>query len=652
MLTKFISTGLRLVLLLICFTTAPAYAEVSLPRLISDGMVLQRDTELTIWGYAHKGERVTVSFRGSNYTALTDKDGRWSVKMKPQKPGGPYAMQIRGKNRIELTNILVGDVWLCSGQSNMEHYLGRHSIRYADEIAAANNTRIRQIKIPNNPVFIQPAYDVPEGVWLPATADHILDFSVVAYFFAKHLQEQYDVPIGIINSSVGGSPIEAWISEEGLKEFPDFIATLNENKDTAYVYGTNRRADSINRERAKTLPEDQGLAGDKKWYEPAYTPKNWSRINVPGYWEDQGVRDLNGVVWYRREIEIPADMAEKPALIEMGRIVDADGMYVNGEKIGSTGYQYPQRRYHVPSGLLKAGKNTLAIRVVNNWGKGGFVPDKPYYLATAGDTLDLKGYWHYKVGAAYPVPPPPPKSIAMRNQPGSFYNGMIAPLTNFAIKGAVWYQGESNAGRPEQYGELLPALINDWRRQWEMPDMPFLYAQLPNFMEVNYLPAESSWARLRESQLRALALPHTGMAVTIDLGEWNDIHPGNKKPVGDRLALAARHVAYGEDDITYSGPLFRSAEVQGNKVVLSFDHAVSGLVSRDGEPLRWFAIAGEDKKFEWARAEIRGDKVVVWSDGIDEPQYLRYAWSDNPDKVNFYNSEGLPASPFRTGKIE
>lgn len=641
----------RFLCLIITLHSTVLFGEVRLPTIIGDGMVIQRDTRLKVWGWADTAEKVIVTFNGKSHTTTTGPDGQWIVWLPSGKAGGPYTMEIKGdENEITLTEILVGDVYLCAGQSNMVHYLDLHKDRYASEIAAANYPQIRQFLVPMNPVLTGPAEVIPDGKWKAATPEHILRFSVVAYFFAKELYDTYGIPIGLINASVGGSPIEAWTSEEGLKEFPDLLNIVQRNKDTAYVNRVNRKAAAANPSHNKE--KDKGLTETIPWYEPAYVPRNWKDINIPGYWEDQGIKDLDGVVWYRRELEVPESMTGVPAKILLGRIVDADFLYINGELVGQTGYQYPQRRYTAPAGLLKPGKNTVVIRVINKNGKGGFVPDKPYYLVAAGDTLDLKGYWQYKVGEVYSNDGVSPGGISLRHQPAVFYNGMIAPFTSFAMSGILWYQGESNTDNPEAYGALLPALISDWRTKWQQDDLPFLYVQLPNFMAVNYTPSESDWARLRQTQLEALQIPHTAMAVAIDLGEWNDIHPGNKKPIGDRLALAARKLVYNEKDVVYSGPLLTSSVVRENKVVLSFNHTGSGLISRDGEELRWFAVAGEDKRFVWAHTVVEDNKVIVWNDAISYPVYVRYAWANNPNPVNFYNKEGLPASPFEVQVVD
>ncbi|SEW39098.1 sialate O-acetylesterase [Chitinophaga sp. YR573] len=621
----------RLIIIPFLFSLFNGLAQVKLPRLIRDSMILQRDEKIKLWGWASVNERVQVRFNGKVYKTKADADGNWMVHLPPTKAGGPYSMDIIAGNKITLHEILFGDVWFCSGQSNMVHQMNIHDVTYERDIAEANYPQIRQFWIPTLTSFSGPQTDLPSGYWKSAVGEEVRPFSAVAYFFAKKIYEKYKVPVGIINASVGGTPIEAWISEDGLKDFPALIAT----KDTF-----NRKP------LLPALPADAGMVNTPKWYDPALMLKGWRNIHIPGYWEDQGIKDLNGVVWYRREMQIPASMAGKPAKVFLGRIVDADELYINGKKVGSTGYQYPQRRYQVPADVLKAGKNVFVVRVTNNSGKGGFVPDKPYCIFSGADTVDLKGDWQYKVGAVYRPFTGAPVLIS-QNQPTTLYNAMVAPEINYAIKGFCWYQGESNTAQPKQYQKLLPALINDWRIKWNQGSLPFLYVQLPGFMEYNYLPSESNLAILRESQLKSLSVPNTAMAVTIDLGEWNDIHPDDKKDVGERLALTAMKVAY-KENITYTGPLYQSSVIEGNKIIISFTNTGGGLITIDGDIPSAFAIAGADKKFVWANAQIEGDKIIVWSDEIAEPLYVRYAWADNPVNPNLFNKERLPASPFRT----
>jgi sialate O-acetylesterase len=638
---------------LLVLVNLTAQAQLRVPSLISDGMVLQRDTPLTIWGWATPGEKVAIRFSGKSYKTTTDASGKWQVKLPPMKAGGPFTMDIAGNTQLSVKDILIGDVWFCSGQSNMVHQLNIHDVTYANEIATANYPQIRQFWVPTLTSLQGPQSDVPNGQWKKAVGQDVRPFSAVAYFFAKKIHQQYNIPVGIINASVGGTPIEAWISESGLNKFSALEATVAKNKDTSYVNGLTRRQSTMPR---PAPPVDLGMAGATKWYDPTYVPKGWRPINVPGYWEDQGVKDLNGIVWYRREVDVPATMVGKPATVFLGRIVDADELYVNGKSVGRTTYMYPQRRYKLPADVLKAGKNVLVVRVTNNGGKGGFVPDKPYSLFAGTDTVDLKGTWQYKVGVAFQPTGSggfaggnPAGGISAQNQPTALYNAMVAPEIKYAIKGFCWYQGESNAGKPAEYAQLLPTLIADWRSKWQQGTLPFLYVQLPGFMDYSYQPSESGWAVLRESQLSALSVPNTAMAVAIDLGEWNDIHPDNKKDVGERLTLTALKTAYHEN-IVASGPIFQSASIDGNKITISFTNVGSGLTTRDDEAPSDVAIAGADKKFVWAKAKIEGNTVVVWSDDVPNPQFVRYAWADNPVNANLINKEGLPASPFRTDK--
>ncbi|MBN8851638.1 MAG: sialate O-acetylesterase [Sphingobacteriales bacterium 50-39] len=638
-------------------STRVASAQVRLPRLIRDSMVLQRDTRINVWGWASKGEKVSVKFNGRSYRTTIGADGKWMVQLSATPAGGPYTMDITGKNKITLHDILVGDVWVCSGQSNMVHQMKLHSVRYQEEIDHANYPQIRHFWIPTLTDLSGPRDDLPAGVWKSANPQDVLEFSAVAYFFAKDLYEKFHIPIGLINASVGGSPIEAWTSPEGLRAFPDMEKAIERNKDTAYINSFTRlrapaspnpQPGSSSTGASVPAPRDKGLSGPIPWYDPTYTPNGWRQIAVPGYWEDQGLRDLNGSVWYRKEVDVPVSMTGRAAKVFLGRIVDADQFYINGQPVGNTTYMYPQRRYAVPTGLLHPGKNLFVVRVINNSGKGGFVPDKPYCLIAGSDTIDLKGYWQYKVGEVF-TPHWNSNGFQSQNQPTALYNAMLAPVTTYTIKGFLWYQGESNTSHAVEYARLQPALITDWRSKWKEGDLPFLYVQLPGFGDYNYLPAESQWAELREAQSKSLSTPNTAMAVAIDLGEWNDLHPDRKKPMGDRLALAAEKLVYGMDVVS-TGPTYRRSTIEDGRVTIQFDNTGSGLITNDGEDPQEFAIAGADKKFVWANARIEGDKVVIWNDAIKEPKFVRYAWADEPVNPNLYNKEGLPAAPFRVGE--
>jgi len=624
-----------------------AFCRIRLPRLVSDGMVLQRGDSVKIWGWADPEEKVTINFNDKTYNAITGTDGKWAVMLSELKTGGPYSMEITGSNRIILKDILIGEVWVCSGQSNMDLPIARVEERYADVIANSNNPAIRRFFVSKRYDFNTPQGDLESGSWESANPETIRRFTATGYFFAKELYEKYKVPIGLVHASVGGSPAEAWLSEDALKEFPTHLETAGKFKDSDYLKQIADKDKVVSDAWYSLLQQkDNGLAeGQKPWFDPTYDASEWATMNVPGYWADGPLGNVNGVVWFRKEIDVPASMTDKPARLLLGRVVDSDRTYVNGKFVGSVSYQYPPRKYDLPENLLKAGKNIVVVRVVNNAGRGGFLLDKPYQLTVGDRTIDLKGPWQYKLAAT--MEPLPGKTF-IEWQPMGLYNGMIAPLLNYTIKGIIWYQGESNTGRPREYQKLFPALIADWRREWGRGDFPFLYVQLANYMQVKDQPSESNWAELREAQLKTLAIPNTAMAVAIDIGEWNDVHPLNKEDIGKRLALGAQKVAYGDETIVYSGPIYQSMKTEENKITLTFSHIGSGLTAKDGGELKYFAIAGADKKFVWAKAKIQGDTVIVWNDDIANPVAVRYAWADNPEGANLYNKEGLPASPFRT----
>lgn len=635
------SPFILLILSLLFF--ANASAQITLPQIVGDNMVLQRNQQNRIWGWASANEDISLKFKGKKYKTTADNAGNWEISLPPQAAGGPYDLKIKGKNEIIISDVLFGDVWFCSGQSNMVLPMERVKEKYPEEIANANYPEIRNFFIATATDLQKARENLPSGKWMAANPQDVLAFGAVSYFFAREIHTKHKVPIGIINASVGGTPIEAWISEDRLKDFPDMEHIVQQNKDSAYVNDIVRRtrASRVKREEA-----DKGLLEEVKWFDPAYVPKGWKNIYIPGYWEDQGLGDLNGVVWYRREIVVPESMTDISAKLFMGRIIDADHIYVNGEKVGNITYQYPPRRYNLAAGILKAGKNIIVIRVTNTNGKGGFVPGKPYFITANGEEIDLKGEWACKVGDVFKPVVKQVKGFSFQNQPTALYNAMVAPIKKQAVKGFLWYQGESNTGHPGPYYELLPALIKDWRNLWNDDHLPFLYVQLANYMDRDFLPAESKWAQLRDAQLKALSVENTAMAVAIDLGEWNDIHPLNKKDVGYRLALGARYLAYGEEELVYSGPIYRSHAFQDDQIIVQFDNVGSGLISIDEGALCQFAIAGADRKFEWAEAEIVNGTVVVSCVNIPDPVYLRYAWSNNPDGANLYNKEGLPASPF------
>jgi len=626
-----------------------AFAKVKLPKLISNGMVLQRNAKLKIWGWASPGEQVTIKFHGKTYHTTTDNNKKWTVKLPPMKAGGPYTMTISGNNTVKLKNIMIGDVWVSSGQSNMEHTM--HSFReiYEHEIQNAHNRNIRYFDVPQHYNFDAPQSTLPSGKWVETNPRTVGGFSAVAYFFAKRLYQLHHIPVGIINASVGGSPAESWISAKSLKgKFPKFYREALKYRDSSLVHYIKQSDQKRMQKWYQQLQKkDRGYSDPKQpWYTPDISTSNWSSMEIPGYWSVTHLGKVNGVVWFRKKISVPAGMVGKPAKIRLGRIVDADSVFINGKFVGTTSYKYPKRLYQVPSGVLKQGENTIAIRVINVRGKGGFVPDKPYRISAAGDTVNLKGAWKFRLGAAMP---PLKSQTFIRWKPTGLYDAMIAPIQNYHIKGVIWYQGETNAGYPKGYQKLFETLIKSWRQQWNEGNFPFLYVQLPNFEQESFNPnAPSGWAQIREAQLKTLELPKTGMAITLGLGDWNDVHPMDKKDVSDRLALVAQKVAYGKKNIVFSGPINKSLNRKNHSLIVTFKYVGKGLTTDDGHSPRNFIIAGKDGHFVNAKARIIApNKIKVWSAKVPDPVAVRYAWSNNPGRVNLYNSKGLPASTFR-----
>lgn len=634
-------------LLFLLFCTLHLSANIQLPKLISDGMVLQRHTELNIWGWASKGDIITVDFLGQRYQSKTDLTGRWSVLINALEAGGPYQLSISSaEEEFLIKDVLVGDVWLCSGQSNMELPMQRVSPLYQDIIAKANHPNIRYFEVPKTFEFKEAKNHLSGGEWLIITPQTIQRISAVAYFFAAELELSQEVPIGLINASLGGSPAEAWISPEALKAFPEPYAEALRFRDDQLI-DSIQQADQKRSTAWYTTASDTDLGNKNpatKWSMPQISLEDWNPIQLPGDWSSTPIAGQSGVIWARRTFEVPASWDDQAAHLELGRIVDADSVFINGTYVGHTTYQYPPRWYDVPEGVLHSGENTIVVRLVSNTGNAEFVTDKSYQITCGEQTIDLFGLWHYRQGVAMP---PLTSQTFIRWKPTGLFNAMIAPLLPYRIKGALWYQGESNVWNTHEYQALMNTLIADWRQRWNQGDFPFLLVQLANFQRESEQPTESQWAKLRDVQRRLLTIPNTALAVTIDLGEWNDIHPLNKKDVGHRLALAARQLVYNER-IVASGPLYDGYKVEGDRIRLYFKSVGSGLIAEKGGPLKHFAIAGEDGQYVWAEARIEGASVVVWNAAIQAPKSVRYGWSDNPLQANLYNKDGLPASPFTT----
>ncbi len=631
--------------LFICTTNITT--QVRLPKLISDGMVLQRDVDLQIWGWAAPYETVQLDFMGNLLQTNADDSGQWSFTLPPTQAGGPYKMRIIASTEVEINNILIGDVWVFSGQSNMELPMRRVSWIYPYEVKNSDFPEIRQFMVPQTYNFNEKLSDFNSGKWVVANPGTIMNFSAVAWFYAHELYQRYNVPQGLIVNALGGSPAEAWLSESALRQFPAHYDEMQRFKSQSLIDSITQIDNDNNRIwHAELNRKDIGVHNRKgHWSNPKTNVKKWQSMPVPQMWQNTELEHVNGSIWFRHEFVVPDAFAGNPAQLLLGCIVDADSVFINGKFVGTTGYQYPPRRYNVPDNLLKKGKNIITIRVLSQSGTGGFVPDKDYALVSGNDTLDLSGNWRYKVGA---VMPPHPGQTFVRWKPGGLYNAMLNPLFNYQIKGILWYQGESNTSRAYEYASLFPALIENWRQGWNNPELPFIYVQLANFMKGSTEPEESGWPHLRDVQRRTLSVDGTAMVVTIDLGEWNDIHPLNKKDVGKRLALAAMHTAHNEKDHVHSGPLYKSHEIDGKHIIISFENTGSGLTAKGGDQLNHFAIADESGIYRLANAKIDGDKVVVWHNDITHPVAVRYAWANNPIGANLYNQEGLPASPFST----
>ena len=613
-------------------------AKVKLPALVSDGMVLQRDQKLKIWGNADAGEKVEVNFINKKYKTTADQKGNWEISLPKQNAGGPFKMTI---NEITLKDIFIGDVWVASGQSNMELPMRRLKPLYENEIKTANNQYIRFFTVPQKYNFKVPQNDFESGKWEATNPQTILNFSGVAYFFAKSVNEKNKVPVGIINASLGGSPIQAWMDENALKNYPEYLDEAKKWQNDDLIKSTESTEQAHSKAWYEELDQSD-IGFNQHWEKFETNDSDWKTMNVPGSWEDKE-GSFDGSVWFRKEINLPKGTAGKSAFLNLGRIKDADVTYINGVKVGNVTYEYPPRWYDIPAGVLKEGKNIITVRVINGSGKGEFIEDKPYYLEIDGQKINLEGEWKYKIGAK--MEKMAPGQTFIRWKPTGLYNAMIHPIINYQIKGFLWYQGESNTKNPKEYEDLLTTMISDWRTKWNQKDLPFLIVQLANFMEQKSEPLESKWAELRDQQrLVSLNVQNTGLAVITDIGEWNDIHPLNKKTVGDRLALQAFKIA-DKKNIIADGPVYQSMKIDGNKVILSFKSGTDDF--EQVSELKGFAIKGKDGKYVWAKAKIEGNKIIVWNENIPNPETVRYNWSDNPNG-NLLNKTGLPASSFTT----
>jgi sialate O-acetylesterase len=632
----------------------PVFSKIVLPECFSDNMVLQQQTEAPIWGKADPNRNVKIipSWDKKNYSTVADANGKWSVNIQTPQAGGPYSISISDGKELILKNVLIGEVWICSGQSNMEMPLAGWGkvLNYTSEIEAANYPNIRLLQV-QKATSTQPVdgLKIDNSGWQICSPASVAEFSSVAYFFGRDLYQNLNVPIGLIHASWGGTIAEAWTSGEALKEMPDFKAAVQTIEQQSGENGQQSYAEQLKTWNELILSADKGI--EQKipvWASKNLADHDWKTMTLPVLWENDQLPDLDGIVWFRKTIEIPAHWAGKDLQLHIEAIDDNDITWFNGKEIGATEGYNRERNYTIPGQSVQRGKAVIAVRVTDTGGGGG-IYGEPASLtiglkSNAAEKIALSGNWKYTVAVNLKDYPPKPHSPNEPNRPTVLYNAMIYPLLPYGIQGAIWYQGESNAGRAAQYKELFPLMIRDWRRAWNR-DFPFYFVQLANFMERKTSPQASSWAELREAQLQTLNLKNTGMAVAIDIGEAADIHPKNKQEVGRRLALAARAKTY-HQSVPFSGPLYAGYTLEENQIRIHFNHA-EGLKAVDGKALSGFAIAGSDHIFHWASAKIDGKELIVYSPEVNYPVAVRYAWADNPDG-NLENSAGLPASPFRT----
>jgi sialate O-acetylesterase len=618
-----------------------------LARLFGDGVVLQRHKPIAVWGWADPDADVSIAFRGHTTHARASSAGSWKTTLPPAEAGGPFEMTVRSRGAsIVVHNVLVGDVWVASGQSNMEFEVS-HGNNAAQEIATANDSLIRQFKVPNSWAN-SPEDEVAGGSWEPADPQHVGAFSAVGYFFARDLRKSVHVPIGILNTTWSGSNIETWMSRGAQR------ITASAWADTMRAQDARMSAmrDAI-RAKLGTLPTmDAGLVnGRALWADPSLDDSGWSDMPVPAYWEDHGYGGMDGVAWYRVSFDLSEQEQRKGATLTLAAIDDDDVTWINGVEVGrTTGYDVG-RVYRVPANVLRVGRNVLAVRVTDGGGGGG-INGAVSFAPSGGAARSLAGTWKFKVAEVSFQP----DGQQINKVPSVLYNKMVHPVLPATIKGVIWYQGESNANNLEQaaaYRAQFATLITSWRHEWDSgrDTFPFLWVQLPGFNPPDSVPpASAAWATQRESMAAALSLPKTGQAIAIDLGDASNIHPKNKQDVGARLALVARKVAYGQA-ILASGPSYRSHTTLSDTIVVEFNDVGGGLVSRSSDGrLGGFSVAGADRKFVWAEAKVVGTRVYVWSDRVRKPVAVRYAWSNNPDQANLYNRAQLPAAPFRTDR--
>lgn len=629
-------------LTLLLLTAIDVMSALRLPKVFADHMVLQQQEPVRVWGWADKGAKISVAIAGYKVSAKADKEGRWQVTLPMMEAGGPYTLEVSTKREtIRLQDVLVGEVWICSGQSNMEFHM-REVKNAEQEIASATNSQIRSFDV-QKAMSLFPLTDL-EGTWRVCSPQTVGDFTAVGYLFIREIAERLQVPVGIINTSWGGTDIESWMSMETIDGFPKYkrLMTRLRSEDLEQYLACSKEVEAAFREAVRNEPGEPA-----QWYLPSFPKDDWRPLHVPGLWIIDELSGVDGVVWTTTQFMVPDSLAGRQALLSLGIIDDDDVTWINGQKVGSTvGYDV-KRHYIVPEGVLKGGLNELTVKIIDNHGGGGcYGSSDLYFLQIGQQTFSiLDNEWRYRTAVdneAFEYVEDGPNAF-----PSRLFNAMVAPMVGYTAKGFLWYQGENNAPRAGEYYRLFPAMINDWRQLWNKPDMPFYWVQLANYMLPDDHPSMSNWATLRDAQNKTRMLPHTGQAVIIDVGEANDIHPKDKQTVGHRLALLALHYDYGMDDFCES-PQPLSALRDGHDVVITFDHVAKGLKAKNRYCyLCGFSIAGDDGKYHWVKGRVEGRNTVRLDvRGISHPRTVRYAWADNPDDANLYNSEDLPSTPF------
>ena len=620
-------------------------AQVYLPKVFGDNMVLQRELKIPVWGNSTPGATIIAELGNAKSTTKADQEGKWMVHLPKFKAGGPYTLKIYEEGKpgegVVLSGILVGDVWLASGQSNMEWQV-QQAKDASVEIANANFPQLRFLMVEHSNE-VKPQTDISTSGWKVCDSNTVKELSAVAYFFARKIHVDQNVPIGIVQSTWGGTRIEPWTSREMLLTSP-ITRECTLSADTLHYNREDIIRDSLKQVRFWDIVYNPQNNAEKIFPAPDYDDSDWTEIAMPNVLKDFGIGYYEGMVWMRKKISLPESYSGKDLTINLGHPEMTYSLYFNGSEIcKNKWYSNATHSYTIPAALVQPGENTITVRIAMLWGGGGLNPANDIYITDGSTEITLAGNWLYKKD----LEPAIPKMSNNQGYPTVLFNSMINPLVPYGIKGFLWYQGESNAEEAYNYRKLFPMLIADWRQHWQQGNLPFLFVQLANYMERKPLPSESEWAELREVQTLTLSQLNTGMACTIDIGDAGSVHPLNKQEVGRRLALIANKTVYKQDGIIISGPMFRSYKKEGNRIRISFSSIGSGLSTSDGKEVKGFAIAGDDKQFHWAKAVIEGNEVVVYCDEVENPEAVRYAWADNPD-CNLINSEGLPAVPFRT----